>query len=116
MRDGRREQLVLLVVLSAGALLATASSIGITPFLLDLARDLDSDLTAVANLVALQSIAWGTASVFAGAASDRCGRRPILSVGLLVLGSTGIGVAMAQSYSWVAAWRVLGGFGGGAYM
>src|SRR5919201_176960 len=108
-----RRQLVLLLVLSSGALLSTASSIGITPFLLDIARDLRTDLSAVANLVALQSASWGTASVFAGAASDRWGRRPILSLGLLLLGSTGVGVALAQDYPWIAIWRTLGGAGGG---
>src|SRR5204863_4919256 len=49
-------------------------------------------------------------------ASDRLGRRPLLSLGLVVLGSTGIGVAAAQTYPSVAIWRVLGGIGGGTYM
>src|SRR5436190_7240717 len=106
----------MLVSLSVGALLATASSVGITPFLLDMVRDLHTDLNAVANLVALQSAAWGVASLFAGMASDRWGRRPILALGLLVLGTTGIGIALAQSYESVAIWRIIGGFGGGAYM
>ncbi len=97
-------------------MLGTASSIGITPFLLDMARDLNADLTAVANLVALQSFAWGAASVFAGAASDRWGRRPILTLGLILLGSTGIGLALAPNYAWAATWRIVGGLGGGSYM
>jgi MFS transporter, DHA1 family, inner membrane transport protein len=116
MSDSARRQLALLLTLSTGALLSSASSIGITPFLLDMARDLETDLGAAGNLVALQSVSWGVASVFAGAASDRYGRRPILSVGLLLLAICGIGVAFAHSYLWVAAWRVLSGFGGGAYM
>ncbi|HET6319892.1 MAG TPA: MFS transporter, partial [Chloroflexota bacterium] len=92
------------------------SSIGISPFLLGMAHDLDTDLSAVANLVALQSAAWGIASLVAGVASDRLGRRPILTTGLLLLGGTGIGVALAQTYPWVAVWRIIGGVGGGAYM
>jgi predicted MFS family arabinose efflux permease len=116
MQLGAKRRLALLIALSAGALLATASSVGITPFLLDMARDLHADLAAVANLVALQSAAWGTASLVAGVASDRWGRRPVLAIGLLLLGGTGIGIAFAQDYPWVATWRILGGVGGGAYM
>jgi DHA1 family inner membrane transport protein len=106
----------LLLALSAGALLASATTIGITPFLLDIARDLRTDLAAAGNLVALQSVSWGIASVFAGAASDRWGRRLILVGGQLLLAISGIAVVFADSYPAVAAWRVLGGFGGGAYM
>ena len=59
-------RLAMLLTLSAGALLSTMASIGITPFLLDVARDLRTDLSASSNLVALQSVSWGVASVFAG--------------------------------------------------
>lgn len=116
MSEAAKRQVMLLLAVSLGALLASASSVGITPFLLDIARDLETDLGAAGNLVALQSVSWGVASVFAGAASDRYGRRPILSVGMLLLATCGVGVAFAQSYAWVAVWRVLSGIGGGAYM
>src|ERR671932_2806307 len=95
-------RLAMLVALSGGALLSTATSIGITPFLLDLARDLGTDLAAAGNLVALQSASWGVASLFAGAASDRFGRRPLLMVGLLLLVVSGAGVAYAPNYPLVA--------------
>ncbi|MDQ3811178.1 MAG: MFS transporter [Chloroflexota bacterium] len=108
--------LALLVALSCGALLATSTTVGISPFLLDIARDLHTDLTAAGNLVALQSVSWGAASVFAGAASDRLGRRPILIAGLLLLAASGVGVAVAGDYPTVAAWRLLGGTGGGSFM
>jgi predicted MFS family arabinose efflux permease len=106
----------LLAALSGGALLATATTVGISPFLLDMARDLDADLAAAGNLVAIQSVAWGVASLFAGAGSDRLGRRPILVAGCLLLVVSGFGVAVAQTYAAVAIWRVIGGVGGGAFM
>jgi predicted MFS family arabinose efflux permease len=62
---GRSRRLAMLVALSGGALLATITTIGITPFLLAIAADLNTDLAAAGNLVALQSITWGIASLFA---------------------------------------------------
>jgi predicted MFS family arabinose efflux permease len=114
--ERRSRRLALLVALSGGGLLATATSIGITPFLLNIAHDLQTDLAAAGNLVALQSVSWGIASLFAGASSDRLGRRPLLVAGLLMLSVAGVGVAASSSYDWVLAWRVFGGFGGGTFM
>jgi len=51
-------RLAMLVALSGGALLATVTTIGITPFLLTIAADLNTDLAAAGNLVALQSVTW----------------------------------------------------------
>jgi DHA1 family inner membrane transport protein len=116
MGESTSRRLGLLVALSGAALLATATTVGISPFLLNIAADLNTDLIAAGNLVALQSLAWGAASVFAGAASDRLGRRPILVVGCLLLVVSGVGVALADSYAAVAIWRLIGGIGGGAYM
>lgn len=113
---GRVRRVGMLVALSAGGLLATATTVGITPFLLDIARDLHTDLAAAGNLVALQSITWGLVSLFAGVASDRLGRRPLLVAGQLILVLSGVGVAISDSFVWVAAWRLVGGLGGGTFM
>ena len=106
----------MLVALAGGGLLSTATTIGITPFLLDIAREFGTDLAAAGNLVALQSVTWGVASLFAGAASDRVGRRPLLVAGLLALFISGVAVAWSGTYVWVAIWRMFGGLGGGAFM
>src|SRR5918994_5367663 len=111
-----RRRLAMLLALCGGALLASVTGIGISPFLLDIARDLSVDLTAAGNLVALQSVTWGVASLFAGVASDRLGRRPILTFGLLVIAISGIGVVLSADYGPVAMWRALSGVGGGAFM
>ena len=113
---GRRERQLMLLALCFTTFLVTGNGVAVSPFLLDMARDLKTDLAAVANLVALSSITWGTASLFAGAASDRLGRKPILIGGLAILILSPLGVAFAGSYFWVAAWRMIGGIGGGAFM
>jgi MFS transporter, DHA1 family, inner membrane transport protein len=114
--ERRSRRLAMLVALAGGGLLSTATTVGITPFLLEIARDFGTDLAAAGNLVAVQSVSWGVASLFAGAASDRVGRRPLLVAGLLTLFVSGAAVAWSSSYAWVAAWRLFGGLGGGAFM
>ena len=94
-----------------------ASSSGTTraPFLIDMARDLSSQVAHVANLVAMTSIAWGIASMFAGAGSDRFGRRPFLLGGPIVLAIALIGVAQAETFLTVAAWSILAGGSSGSF-
>ena len=93
----------------------SASSSGTTraPFLIDMARDLSTAVPVIANLVAMTSIAWGVASLVAGAGSDRFGRRLFLIGGPLGLLLAMLGVAQAESFAAVAVWSILaGGFSG----
>jgi len=105
--------------LLAAACLAmfAASSSGTTraPFLIDMARDLSASLPMVANLMAVTSIAWGVSSVFAGAASDRWGRRPFLIGGPLGLAAGLVGLSLAQSYLGVAFWATVSGACAGGF-
>jgi DHA1 family inner membrane transport protein len=120
--DGRettravRERSLMLLALCFATFLVTGNGVAVSPFLIDMSRDLNTDLAAVANLVALSSITWGIASLLAGAASDRLGRKPLLLGGLCVLVLSPLGVAWSSTYFGVAAWRIIGGLGGGAYM
>jgi MFS transporter, DHA1 family, inner membrane transport protein len=96
--------------------LANVSAIAMTPFLLDIAHDLGADLAAMGIMLAVGSVTWGIVSVFAGLASDRFGRRPVLLAGLLGLALAPLGLAGATAY-WVAILaRFAGGFGGGSFM
>jgi predicted MFS family arabinose efflux permease len=106
----------MLATLSAVTFLVTGSGIALSPFLLDIARDLGTTLAAVANLVAGMSITWGAVSVVAGAASDRIGRRPVLVAAVLTLGAARIGLALSQSYGTAGMWQLLAGVGGGGFM
>jgi predicted MFS family arabinose efflux permease len=106
----------MLATLSAVTFLVTGSAIAISPFLLDIARDLGTTLGAVANLVGLMSVSWGVVSVTAGAASDRLGRRPVLVAAVLTLGVARLGLALSQGYLAAGLWQLLAGVGGGGFM
>jgi DHA1 family inner membrane transport protein len=113
---GRRRGWFVLGSLVVASYLTNVSAIAMTPFLLDIARELDASLAQMGVLLAVGSITWAVVSMFAGVASDQYGRRPILLVGLLGLALAPLGLA-ATSFYWVALLsRFCGGFGGGAFM
>jgi predicted MFS family arabinose efflux permease len=92
---------------------ASCSGTARAPFLLDMARDLSVGLPWVANLMATTSVMWGTASLVAGAWSDRWGRRPFLIGGPIGLAACMVGVALSPGFWGVAFWAtVAGGFAG----
>jgi MFS transporter, DHA1 family, inner membrane transport protein len=99
-------------LLATGALAmfaASASGTARAPFLLDMARDLDTAMPYVADLVALTSISWAVTGMLAGAWSDRWGRRPFLLSGPIMLAFALIGVASAPSFFLVALWSTVAG-------
>ncbi|MGG5818103.1 MFS transporter [Falsiroseomonas sp. HW251] len=84
------------------------------PFLIEMARDLETTVPLTANLMAVNAVAWGIASLLAGSWSDRIGRRPFLIGGPVGLTVCMTGVALAETYWGVAFWVTLAGFSAGA--
>jgi len=105
----------LLAAASLGMFTAASSGTTRAPFLLDMARDLLTNVPHVANLVALTSVSWGVAGIFAGAGCDRWGRRPFLIGGPLALAAACVGVATAPSFLMVALWATLAGACSGTF-
>lgn len=114
--SSERQGLVLLVALSFASFLAQTSSIGITPFLLDIAQDLTTDLAAISGLLTFSNLAWALAALGAGRMSDRFGRKPVMLFGMLLLGIGGLGSAVASDYPSMVFWRIVIGCGGGSQM
>jgi len=107
---------VLLVALSLATFVVTSSGSATAPFLQVIASDLSTDLSAVAHLFSVQALTWGAASLIAGAASDRWGRRPILISSVILLGATRLGFAGSETYAGAMLWQIVSGVGGGAFM
>ncbi|MCW5622135.1 MAG: MFS transporter, partial [Burkholderiales bacterium] len=106
----------LLSVLSLATFVVTSSGSITAPFLQAIAADLSTDLSAVAHLFSVQAVSWGIASLVAGSASDRLGRRAILVAAVVLLGATRLGFAWSDSYAAAMVWQVISGIGGGAFM
>jgi DHA1 family inner membrane transport protein len=107
---------LMLWALTLGAFLTTSSGATRSPFLLDMAHDLDTDLMAVANLMAAMSVTWGITSLIAGTASDRLGRKVILTGAIVLVGAAMGGIGLAGSYPAAVLWVLAGGVGGGSFM
>ena len=106
----------MLWALTLGSFLTTSSGATRSPFLLDMAHDLDTDLMAIANLMAAMSVTWGIASLVAGTASDRFGRKVILTGAIVLVGAAMGGIGLAGSYPAAVLWVLAGGVGGGSFM
>jgi DHA1 family inner membrane transport protein len=106
----------MLWALTLGSFLTTSSGATRSPFLLDMAHDLNTDLMAVANLMAAMSVTWGIASLVAGTASDRFGRKAILTGAIVLVGAAMGGIGLAGSYLAAVIWVLAGGIGGGSFM
>jgi predicted MFS family arabinose efflux permease len=105
----------LLAAACLGMFAASSSGTTRAPFLIDMARDLDTSLPLVANLMAITSVAWGASSLLAGAGSDRWGRRPFLIGGPAGLALCMVGVSMSGSFLGVTTWATLAGGCAGAF-
>lgn len=112
----RHDRRLMLWALCLSTFLVNISAIAISPFLIDIAADLEVDLAAAGMLVAVTSITWGVTSLVAGGLSDRIGRRPVMMAGFFGLVAAPIGMALTWSLSVATAWRLVNGVGGGAYM
>jgi DHA1 family inner membrane transport protein len=92
------------------------TAVTMSPFLLDMADDFGVELGWIAQMVTYRSVAWALAALAAGVLSDRIGRRPILAVGVFILGAGLGGVCVVESYLAAAVLQFVSGLGGGAFM
>lgn len=112
----QRPPLALLLAACLGMFAATCSGTTRAPFLIDMARDLETSIPMIANLFIVTATAWGFASVLSGVGSDRWGRRPFIVGGPLILAVAMTGVATAQSFPGVAAWGAVSGGAAGTFV
>lgn len=105
----------MLGALAAASFLLSTSGLALSPFLQTIGDDLQTSLAAVANLLSFTAIAWGAGSLVAGTASDRFGRRPILTGAVLAMGCSMFGFSTSADYALAVFWMIAAGLCGGSY-
>lgn len=98
-----------------GMFAATASGSSRSPFLLDMAADLDVSLPMIANLFGVTSVCWGLAAYMAGRASDVMGRRVFLVGAPLLLAAEIAAAATAHNFWLLVAYTAMAGMACGAF-
>jgi DHA1 family inner membrane transport protein len=66
--------------------------------------------------MAAMSVTWGITSLIAGTASDRLGRKAILTGAIVLVGAAMAGIGVAGTYPAAVLWVLAGGVGGGSFM
>lgn len=82
------------------------------PFLVDIANEFHTTIAITGQLATVTALPWAFSAVTSGPFSDTYGRKPLLllGIGLMMLGS--LGAALAPSFRWIMAARLLTGMGG----
>ena len=83
------------------------------PLLVDLSRELDVSLGQAGLLAAAMAVTWAISAPFAGVLSDRFGRRPLIVLALLGLGTVTLGAGLAPGFGVLLVMRTLAGIFGG---
>jgi predicted MFS family arabinose efflux permease len=81
------------------------------PLLVELADDFGTSIALAGQLAAATFITWGVVAPLVGPISDTYGRRPVLLVGLMLMGLGILGSGFAWSYSSLLATRLITGVG-----
>jgi predicted MFS family arabinose efflux permease len=105
-----------LTILSIGAFATVLNATQLSPLLKPIASDLDVSEGAAGQLATVSAIVGTVVALFAAPWMDRLSRRTWLGGQAAILIVATIASALAPTYAWLVAARVLAGLGGGVIM
>src|SRR5918992_2567726 len=111
-----RRRMLLVLALSVVGFLGSTNGISLSPFLLAMASDLGTDLGAMSLLYTFSNLTWAVTAVVAGPLADRFGCKPVMLVGMALMGLSCLATALAPDYTTLVVARLLTGLGGGVQM
>ncbi len=104
-----RRAIIILAVLGAAAFAATWNVVFLAPVLPRVAEDTGVSVSVAGQLVTVSALVALVFLVTLGPLSDRYGRRPLLMIGLAVMGVAALGSAFTSNYAGLMSLRVLSG-------
>lgn len=108
---GAQEISLLAVLTSTNFVVMTCINM-LAPLLIEISTEFNTTVGSVGQLAAATAIPWAALAPFMGVLSDRYGKRPVLTLGLTLLGIATIASAFSWNYGSLMAFRLIGGIGG----
>ena len=100
-----------LLTFAAVAFMARTVMLMLGPLLVILANDFGTSIAVAGQLAAATFVAWGITAPLVGPISDTYGRKPVLLIGVLLMGSGVLGSGAAWNYGSLLATRLIAGVG-----
>ena len=100
-----------LLTFAAVAFMARTVMLMLGPLLVILANDFGTSIAVAGQLAAATFVAWGIPAPVVGPISDTYGRKPVLLIGVLLMGSGVLGSGAAWNYGSLLATRLIAGVG-----
>lgn len=104
-----RPAIITLTLLGASAFVGTWNVLFLAPVLPSVAEDTGVSVSIAGQLVSVSAVVALVFLVLLGPLSDRYGRRPLLVLGLGVMGLAALGSSLTSDYSVLMALRILSG-------
>lgn len=101
-----------MTVLASSMFIVVTSTNMLAPLLLVFADEFNTSLGTIGQLMAASAIPWALLAPLMGALSDRHGRRPVMAMGLTLLGTATIASAFSWDYTSLFVIRFIAGVGG----
>ncbi|RMF90267.1 MAG: MFS transporter, partial [Nitrospinota bacterium] len=111
-RQAKPWQLLLFLMTCIVLFVTTIGMLG--PLLVDLATTFRISVAQAGQLATITAFPWALTSLITGWLSDRYGRKPLLSISLLGIGTCSTLAALAPNFATLALLRILTGMVGGA--
>ncbi|HEU5434627.1 MAG TPA: MFS transporter, partial [Thermomicrobiales bacterium] len=102
---------LMLPALSAAAFLAALNFFAPTPFFPLIARDLQTTVPLLGQMVTLMVLVSAALGLVVGPLADRYGYRWPLVIGILAIAANLLGIAFSPAYPVLLAWSLVGGLG-----
>lgn len=100
----------LMTALCLPASLAVLNALALSPFLSEIARDLDSSVALLGQALTVTGLLGATFGLIIGPAADRIGYRRLMLCGLAALIVCDLGTAVAPSFPAILLAQLVGGF------
>lgn len=106
----------ILLALSVASFVGTLSFVGLAPFFPEMARDLNTTVPRLGQVVTAVLLLGSALGLVIGPLADEYGHRRLMVLGMIAVAIAMVGIGLAPSYPFLLATSPAGGLGGAAVL